>query len=229
MEYTDFLKIKKEVASRYNLHIRYILLVCLLICLFVTLIAPKHVTEEAFQNFSFAATITSIVLAVVSIVYSFYSSGGIATSIGEMKQVEQELEEGIKDIPDLKKHVSDTVDELKNNILEAIHADRQASDSKTEELAKSVHDMNDQIAGLKSGIQGKTSEEQSTTFSYKYNSFNGNLLLYAINKANNIPFDIKKIAQIMGEGNIPYCRGYIVALFISNPKSLLINQTTVLI
>ena len=49
-----------------------------------------------------------------------------------MKQVEKDLEEEIKDIPDLKKHVSETVDDLKTNILEALHADRQASDSKTE-------------------------------------------------------------------------------------------------
>lgn len=222
MDEKEIRKIKREVAGRYQLHIRYILLVCFLICLFVTLIVPKHVTEEAFQNFSFAATITSIVLAVVSIVYSFYSSGGIATSIGEMKQVEQELEEEIKDIPDLKKHVSETVDELKINILDAIHADRQASDSKTEELAKSVHDMHDEIAGLASMVakesNKKSDEEQLGLFDYTINSFNGNLLLYATKLAvdKGVSFNLQRVAQILGNNNLSYSRGYFVALYMCN-------------
>lgn len=223
MDEKEIKRIKREVAGRYQLHIRYILLVCLLICLFVTLIVPKHVTEEAFQNFSFAATITSIVLAVVSIVYSFYSSGGIATSIGEMKQVEQELEEEIKDIPDLKKHVSETVDELRNNILEAIHADRQASDSKTEELAKSVHDIHDELAGLASKVAKesakKSDDEQLGLFDYTINSFNGNLLLYAIKLAvdKGVSFNLQKVSQILGN-NLSYSRGYLVALYMCNKK-----------
>lgn len=220
MDDKEIKKIKKEVAGRYQLHIRYILLVCLLICLFVVLVVPKHVTEEAFQNFSFAATITSIVLAVVSIVYSLYSSGGIATSIGEMKQVEQELEEEIKDIPDLKRHVSDTIDDLKSNILEAIHADKQASDSKTEELAKSMNDMHAEIAGLTSKVLKDDSqekeEEQSDVFDYSVNSINGNLLLYAIVNAEkkNIPLNLKRISDIIGQGTLAYNRGYIVALYM---------------
>lgn len=222
MDEKEIKKIKREVAGRYQLHIRYILLVCLLICLFVTLIVPKHVTEEAFQNFSFAATITSIVLAVVSIVYSFYSSGGIATSIGEMKQVEQELEEEIKDIPDLKKHVSETVDELKNNILEAIHENRQASDSKTEELAKSVHDMHDELAGLASMVAkdstNKSDDEQLGLFDYTINSFNGNLLLYAIKLAveKDVSFNLQEVSKILGNNNLSYSRGYLVALYMCN-------------
>ena len=224
MDEKEIKKIKREVAGRYQLHIRYILLVCLLICLFVTLVVPKHVTEEAFQNFSFAATITSIVLAVVSIVYSFYSSGGIATSIGEMKQVEQELEEEIKDIPDLKKHVSETVDELKNHILEAIHADRQASDSKTEELAKSVHDMHDELAGLASMVakesSKKSDDNQLDLFDYTINSFNGNLLLYATKLAfdKGVSFNLQKVSQILGNSNLSYSRGYLVALYMCNKK-----------
>ena len=223
MDENEKRQIEKEVAQRYHLHIRYILLVCLLICLFITLMVPKHVTEEAFQNFSFAATITSIVLAVVSIVYSFYSSGGIATSIGEMKQVEKDLEDEIKDIPDLKRHVSETVDDLKTNILEAIHADRQASDSKTEELTKSVHDIHDELAGLTERMQKGNNEgsddNQDNLFEYQFNSFNGNLLMFALKKSverNNASFKLMKISQIIGQSNLAYCRGYLVALFMCN-------------
>ena len=68
-------------------HIAYIVLMCLLIILFVLLIAPGRINDDAYHNFSFAATITSIVLAVVSIVYSLQSG---LSSIGQLN--------GIKDI-----------------------------------------------------------------------------------------------------------------------------------
>lgn len=214
------------MAGKYQLHIRYILLICLLICLFVTLIVPKHVTEEAFQNFSFAATITSIVLAVVSIVYSFYSSGGIATSIGEMKQVEKNLEEEIRDIPDLKKHVSETIDELKSQIINTIHEDRQASDSKTEEILSSVKE---EIANLPSkmlqGDNRQVIDVDDDKFSYSTNSILGNYFLYAIKIAheNSQSFHISKLCPVIWSNGIEYFQGYLVALATSKSKKFSYN------
>lgn len=74
-------------------HIAYIVLICVLIILFVLLIAPGRINDNAYHNFSFAATITSIVLAVVSIVYSLQS--GIS-SLGHMSRI-QDIEESISD------------------------------------------------------------------------------------------------------------------------------------
>ena len=51
-------------------HIVYIVIICLIVNVFLLCIVPGRVNDEAYQNFSFAATIVSIVLAVVSIVYS---------------------------------------------------------------------------------------------------------------------------------------------------------------
>lgn len=68
-------------------HIVYIVLICLIVNIFLICILPGRINNEAYQNFSFAATIVSIVLAVVSIVYSLQSG---LSSIGQLN--------GIKDI-----------------------------------------------------------------------------------------------------------------------------------
>ena len=68
-------------------HIVYIVLICLIVNIFLICILPGRINEAAYQNFSFAATIVSIVLAVVSIVYSLQSG---LSSIGQLN--------GIKDI-----------------------------------------------------------------------------------------------------------------------------------
>lgn len=68
-------------------HIVYIVLICLIVNVFLICILPGRINDSAYQNFSFAATIVSIVLAVVSIVYSLQSG---LSSIGQLN--------GIKDI-----------------------------------------------------------------------------------------------------------------------------------
>lgn len=68
-------------------HIIYLVIICLIINIFLLCIIPGRINDDAYQNFSFAATITSIVLAVVSIVYSLQSG---LSSIGQLN--------GIKDI-----------------------------------------------------------------------------------------------------------------------------------
>ena len=208
----------------YRLHIRYVVFICLLICLFIVLVAPCHVSDEAFQNFSFAATITSIVLAVVSIVYSFYSSGGLTMSIGEMKQVEQELEEEIRNIPDLKNHVSQTVDDLKANILQALDENRQASDSKTEKLLESVHN---EMVKYRTSSEKENDDKhksdgrvKSEHFDYFANSIIGNLLIYTLYKswATKTPFNIFSIAKIISYSGADYLKGFLVALTTGSDK-----------
>ena len=68
-------------------HIIYLVIICLIINIFLLCIVPGRINDDAYQNFSFAATITSIVLAVVSIVYSLQSG---LSSVGQLN--------GIKDI-----------------------------------------------------------------------------------------------------------------------------------
>ncbi len=224
---------KSDTCRIYKLHIRYIVFICLLICLFVILVAPNHVNDEAFRNFSFAATITSIVLAVVSIVYSFYSSGGLTMSIGEMKQVEQDLEEEIRNIPDLKNHVSQTVESLKENILKALDENRLASDSKTDELKEAVQTVQTEVSKFRTNPEkedskgnNKINNQSSNYFNYNSNSILGNLFVYSLYKAwtTKQPLNIASMSKIISSDATDYFKGYVVALAMSTPKFLYSND-----
>ena len=70
MSSTEKSKMNKQISIH---HLYYVILIAGLILLFVILLFPYGVSRYAFDNFSFASTITSIVLAVVSIVYSIQS------------------------------------------------------------------------------------------------------------------------------------------------------------
>lgn len=214
MEESEIKDFKKQVTEKFVLHIRYIVLISLLICIFVVLIAPNYVTDEAFKNFSFAATITSIVLAVVSIVYSFYSSGGLTMSVGEMKQVEKDLEEEIRDIPNLKNHVSNIVDELKTTLLEAINENRLASEKKTDELFQSVQVLKSMTSQTFDSNSNSLNTENKRIFDYSRNSRWGNKLVYCLYKSitTGIPLNLSIVSPIIGNAPIDYLQGFIVGL-----------------
>ena len=65
-------------------HFVYIILFCIFFSIVTLLIMPGRINDDAYQNFSFAATITSIVLALVSIVYSLQSG---LSSVGQLHSV----------------------------------------------------------------------------------------------------------------------------------------------
>lgn len=111
-------------------HIIYIVLICAIFCLFIVLMCPGKISEEAYTNFSFAATITSIVLAVVSIVYSLQSGLSSTGQLNSIKDIEvgikselakfSDIEGAIKNvISPLEKstgEIKDTMADIKKNI-----------------------------------------------------------------------------------------------------------------
>ena len=82
-------------------HIIYIVLICTIFCLVVILILPGRICEEAYTNFSFAATITSIVLAVVSIVYSLQSGLSSVGQLNSIKDVEVSIKNELQKFSDI--------------------------------------------------------------------------------------------------------------------------------
>ena len=70
-----------------KLHLYYILAICSLIIISILLQIRYPVSEVAFENFSFASTITSIVLAVVSIVYSIQSGNASNIQLNNVTSV----------------------------------------------------------------------------------------------------------------------------------------------
>ncbi len=83
-------------------HLYYALSICILcaICLLVILCSSK-ISDEAFQNFSFASTVVSIVLAVVSILFSIWTSRGINDSFGNFRGLKTDLQDEMSKISEV--------------------------------------------------------------------------------------------------------------------------------
>ena len=73
---------KKEVNT---LHVIYLIIIFVIVLLAIWLCAPYVVCEESLLKFEFAATITSTILAVISITYTMSSSGSISQNLGSMR------------------------------------------------------------------------------------------------------------------------------------------------
>ena len=80
-------------------HLYYALSICILcaICILVVLCSSR-ISDEAFQNFSFVSTVVSIVLAVVSILFSIWTSRGINDSFGNLRGLKTELQDEMSKI-----------------------------------------------------------------------------------------------------------------------------------
>lgn len=114
-------------------HIIYLFIICLLINIFLLCILPGRINDEAYHNFSFAATITSIVLAVVSIVYSIQSGLSSIGQFNGIKEIESQISNEIKRFSNLESSIKNAVAESINP-LQASMGDIQ---QRQEDLQKS--------------------------------------------------------------------------------------------
>lgn len=92
-------------------HIIYLVIICLIINIFLLCIVPGRINEEAYHNFSFAATITSIVLAVVSIVYSLQSGLSSQSQLNGIKNIEERIGSELTRFSTLESSIKDAVKE----------------------------------------------------------------------------------------------------------------------
>lgn len=95
-----------KMHLKYN--IVYLSIIFVLIVLCIILSCHKAVADVAFQNFSFASTLISIVLAVVSICYTLYSGWAMAQYFGNLSQVESRLHEEVENL----KRVQEKMDKI---------------------------------------------------------------------------------------------------------------------
>lgn len=91
-------------------HLSYWAIIFFLLSVFLLLIAPGCVNPKAFENFSFASTIVSIVLAVVSIVYSFRSKSNLGENLAGIRAIEQSIEDKLHKLESLSDRIMTEVD-----------------------------------------------------------------------------------------------------------------------
>ncbi len=92
-------------------HVIYVIIIAFIINIFLLCILPGRVNDDAYQNFSFAATITSIVLAVVSIVYSLQSGISSLGQLNSIKEIEGRIGNELSRFSSLENSIKNAVKE----------------------------------------------------------------------------------------------------------------------
>lgn len=92
-----------------KIHLIYWAIIFFLLAVFLLCIAPGRVNDSAFENFSFASIIVSIVLAVVSIVYSFRSKSTTSESIAGIREIERNIDNKLNMFNTLEENISKDV------------------------------------------------------------------------------------------------------------------------
>lgn len=101
----DRIKLINKLHFVYN--IVYLSIIFILIILVIIVACKYRVGDTAMVNFTFAATVVSIVLAVVSIVYTLVSGGSMMRYFGKFDLIEKRLENEVDNIKRLNQDISE--------------------------------------------------------------------------------------------------------------------------
>ena len=190
-----------HVKSVYRLHLIYVVIICGIILICSLCVIPKCVSSSAFQNFSFASTIVSIVLAVVSIVYSLWSGQKSNNQYVGMAHIESKIDQQLKGFERIEETFSRKLNPL-NSQLEQIKEDqtktRQAMDKMSDRISSNVP---------------TTSHEEKEKYNTEVSPAYAELTLYLFALANKKG---KKItAKYADEITDKYWSGFMVAFSCS--------------
>lgn len=108
-----------KVHLIYNIVYLSVIFGIIVLCIILT--CHYSIAEIAFHNFSFASTIVSIVLAVVSICYTLYSGWAMAQYFGNLSQIETRLHEEVNNLKKVQEKMDEilkTNEDLKSQISE---------------------------------------------------------------------------------------------------------------
>lgn len=97
-------------------HIIYCAIILVLLAIFLLLVAPGNINESAFSHFSFASTLISIVLAVVSIIYSLQSGLSNNSYKTRMDEIQNSIQERMKNLQAVEISLKSLVEEHKANL-----------------------------------------------------------------------------------------------------------------
>lgn len=104
---TDEILCKEKRILR--LHLIYWAIIFGILSIVLLVIAPGNVNQNALENFSFASTIVSIVLAVVSIVYSFRSKSSANENIAGIREIEKNIDGKLQKFDTLEENITKDV------------------------------------------------------------------------------------------------------------------------
>lgn len=211
-------------------HIIYLFIICLIINVFLLCIVPGRINDDAYQNFSFAATITSIVLAVVSIVYSLQSGLSSVGQLNSIKDIEAKIGAELTRFANLETSIKDVVREGITPLEASMGDIKQRQD----EISKSQDDlfhnwielMQTTISYNKESTENKIDDSEATTLRLSAESPQiFSVILYTCicskETQKDIPYHI--LGQFFGVRRY-YCEGVINALATFIRDSLALTE-----
>lgn len=135
-------------------HILYWLLITIIINIFLFCVCPGRVSDAAMDNISFASAIVSIVLALVSIVYSMQSGFSSSSQMEGVREIEGNIQKELGKFEELRQTISQSLDPI-NTTVRTIQ--KTAGD-----LQKAQDDMKKNIEGIFSPVTFKISDAKET-------------------------------------------------------------------
>lgn len=131
-------------------HVIYLVILTVTINLFLFVICPGKVNDEAMSNVSFASAIVSIVLALVSIIYTLQSGVSSSNRLEGIKSIEDNIHEELKNFQNLRDTIYDSIDPIKKTVGDI---QKTAGD-----IQKAQDDMKKNIDGLFDSVEIQVSD-----------------------------------------------------------------------
>lgn len=187
-------------VDRLHLVYGYIIFGIILTCVFIIWILSCKglVSQTAFQNFSFAASAVSIVLAVVSIIYSIKSGAGMAGSVDVLQEAGRDIRDNVK-----------ALDGVEDRIVTAIQKEYESLGGKIDNVQNQIEPLLQSVNANTQVIEGGNATSKFA-IDIEVNSNYGNIILYICLRA----IETKKEwnLDIIGSENKEYVWGYLVAM-----------------
>lgn len=192
------------MEEKYKIHFLYI--VAILLAIIVVLVTVKWgKIPDLTRYITFALTLTSLVLAVLAIVYAFLSNSATIRNIAKMDNVSRE-------VSDSSKNVTEATSDLRRNI-EEIPSRIQVVDEKITRTHNMIQEYAMRKDVKKEEIKKPTfTDEFIATFLFA-GSPSGMLLIYGLSIAydKKKPVDLIDFIQSIPLLDYTYSHGYLVA------------------
>lgn len=193
-----------------KLHLVYTIIIFVIVLLAIWLASPYIVCEEVLTKFEFAATITSIVLAVVSIIYSMYSGQGVSQNLGSMRDASEKIVNVGDNLESIQTSLQDDITKLTN------------METNMQTMLSEIRATKGMIANLGGNYQNDQTTTSDPEFVFEKTSIVGKCIIYAC----KLSMDLRRPFPANLIGNPTYVHGYITALETCAPAKFRIIMDT---
>lgn len=203
-------------------HVLYIILIFFILGICLLCVIPGRINDDAYHNFSFAATITSIVLAVVSIVYSIQSGLSSVGRMSNLSEIESSINKEIARFSTLEASIKEGVKEIMNPIQASMGDIQQRQNDlqkAQDDLARNFSEM----LIISTNVQKKKGTKNEFPKNNLPQIFAVILLtcLYSHKTGKDIPYHI--LGRFFGVRSY-YCEGVINCMSVFQNTSLQVDE-----